>query len=300
VERALAVPDVQEVSLVLGEQLVAGATVLGVSVGTLDMRLSEKCRGKEGAWSLESKLNTAGVARWFDKTEGNTTTLVDSATLLPVESTTVVISGDEWRRYHIQFGSGSYHYYQTRSNGDRKEGEVQSPESESIYDTQTAYLLLRTWQPKPGEQSYFYVVLGKDLWRADVTYTGKVHLDTDDGRVKTRHVKGLAHRINLEPGDEYTPRALELWLSDDEIRVPLKVVGDGSVGPIEFSLSKRAVLEACPEAATEAPPLEPTSPSAPTNSVDATPPAAPPSSSPPASTEAVPTAAVSPTAAVPP
>ena len=74
--------------------------------------------------------------------------MVDSETLLPLESTTVVIKGDEWRRYHVKFDAGSYHYYQTRSNGDGEEGVEESPENEPIYDTQTAYLLLRTWQPK--------------------------------------------------------------------------------------------------------------------------------------------------------
>jgi hypothetical protein len=249
VERSLFVPPAPEIVLEPGEQLVAGATVLGVSVGTLDMRLGTSCREKsENVFRVESSLGTAGVARWFSKTHGTSTTLLARDTLLPSESTTMVISGEDWRRYHIQFEPGAYHYYQTRSSGKNKEGREESPGNEPIYDTQSAYLLLRTWQPDPGEQSYFYVVLGKDLWRGDVVYRGKERIDTRDGPITARHLEGTAHRINLEPGDEYTPRKFALWLSDDERRIPVKVVGDGSLGSIHFDLTRRAILDPCARA----------------------------------------------------
>lgn len=260
----LLVPQESPISLEPGERLVADATVLGVPVGTLDMRLHEKCGASDsGRWTLESTLGTAGVARWFDKTKGTTTSTVNSRDLLPVESTTVVIKGDEWRRYHLAFEAGSYRYFQTRSNGEGKEGTEVSPGREPIHDTQTAYLLLRTWQPKPNEQSYFYVVLGKDLWRADVQYRGKVSLETDDGVVPARHLEGMAHRINLGPGDEYTPRAFQLWLSDDDRRIPLVVVGDGSLGSIRFALSERTLLAPCraADAAPQPPAASPAAPS---------------------------------------
>lgn len=254
VEHSLFVPPEPEVVLQPGEQLVASATVLGVSVGTLDMRFRTHCdQPPQGAHRIESKLGTAGVARWFNKTEGTTTTVLQAGTLLPIESTTMVIDGDEWRRYHVEFEAGGYRYYQTRSSGDNKQGREESPGREPIYDTQTAYLLLRTWQPAPGEESYFYVVLGKDLWRGDVVYRGKRRIDTPDGPVTTRYVQGKAHRINLGPGDEYTPRAFQLWLSDDERRVPLKVVGDGSLGSIHFDLSRRAEIPPCSTAALDPP-----------------------------------------------
>jgi hypothetical protein len=65
----------------------------------------------------------------------------------------------------------------------------------------------------------------------------------------------MAHRINLGPGDEYTPRAFQLWLSDDDRRIPLVVVGDGSLGSIRFALTERTLLDPCQrsEAAPEAP-----------------------------------------------
>lgn len=254
VERALFVPPEPLFVLQPGEQLVAGATVLGVSVGTLVMRLGTTCQNDEGTFRIESKLGTAGVARWFNDTEGSTTTVVARDTLLPTESTTMVISGEDWRRYHIEFETGAYTYYQTRSNGNNKQGREESPGQEPIYDTQSAYLLLRTWQPDPGEESYFYVVLGKDLWRGDVVYRGKQRVETPDGPVTTRHLEGKAHRINLGPGEEYTPRVFALWLSDDERRVPVKVVGDGSLGSIHFTLSKRQLRNDTCEAAS--PPVQ--------------------------------------------
>lgn len=254
VESALAVQEAAAIPVELGERLVAEASVMGMSVGTLDMRLSKPCGdGAADHWVLDSKLGTAGVLSWFNKTRGYTRTYLDKATLKPTQSTTLVIDGGEWRRYEIDFAGGEYTYRTEKSGGEKKTGQGTSPGKEPIYDTQTAYVLLRTWQPKAKEQSYFYVVLGKDLWRADVRFEGTKAMEVNDKKTKVLHVAGEAHRVDLKPGEEYEPRTFRLWLTDDEHRVPIKVVGDGSLGAIHFDLARRDVGNVCREASAELP-----------------------------------------------
>src|SRR5690606_24494901 len=122
---------------------------------------------------------------------------------------------------------GRYRYRFERASGELKAGKKRYPKEENLYDTQTAIFALKSWRPKPKERGYFYVVLGRKLWRADVQYEGEEQLDTDRGKLATVHFSGTAHRVDLANGEEYTPRAFSVWMTNDEERRPVRVAGDG-------------------------------------------------------------------------
>lgn len=245
--------EISAAAVPVGEHLKAEAEVLGLNVGRLDVSTTKPCTavGADHV-TIEAKLSTAGMLRFFNKTEGVATTEVDPVNFRTLRSTTHVDDGEEWREYKLRFKPGTFSYTYTKSSGEKKRGTKPVPDAEPVYDTQSAVSLLRSWRPKAiGEKSYFYVVIGRQLWRADVSYRGPKEIDVRKKRTKTLLFDGVAHRVDLNPKEEYTPRHFAVWLADEPSRLPVQVSGDGSIGAVTFYLQSSDKNAPC-KAPTEA------------------------------------------------
>lgn len=233
--------------LVAGERFEARAEVLGMKVGVLDFSVRHPCQPElDENWKLEAKLSTAGLVRWFNDTKGKSTTVVHPTRAVPVFGRTRVDDGDQVRTYRIDHkGDSKYWYKYENSDGQVKKGTVRVPDEEIAYDTQSATMVLRSWRPAEGERGYFYVVLGRKLWRADVQNHGVEALQLEDGPIRTLRYSGTAHRAKLKPGEEYTPRKFSVWFTDDEHRIPIRVAGDGSIGSVTFYLEHHSMDAPC-------------------------------------------------------
>jgi hypothetical protein len=258
-----------------GEHLRARAEVLGLDVGHLDVSVRAACAPaatravpagatpvppsptqpsvitqdtQRPKLTIEAKLSTAGMLRFFNKTHGNAVTEVDGTTFRAISNHTHIDDGEEWRDYVVLYRHGSYRYTYTRSDGEKKHATKPSPEEEPIFDTQNAVSLLRSWHPeRVGEKSYFYIVIGRQLWRADVAYRGPTAIDVSGKSTQTLQFGGKAHRVDLHPGEEYTPKEFAVWLTDTPERLPVQVSGDGSLGTITFYLLSHDLDAPCIE-----------------------------------------------------
>ncbi len=232
--------------LIAGEQFEARAEVLGMNVGRLKVRVSGACDATaDPKWGVEAKMATAGVLAFFNKTRGVALSSIDAETAVPSRSETHIEDGEAWRDYKIWAGKERYRFRYEKSEGDLIQGRKPLPEGEPIYDTQTGLFAIRAWQAEPDELGYFYVILGRRLWRADVQFEGSKSIEVGGKKFDTVHFKGVAHRVDLEPGQEYKPRKFSVWLTNDEHRVPVKVAGDGSIGAVTFFLEKHDFEAEC-------------------------------------------------------
>jgi hypothetical protein len=249
----LAVPKDGPVVLRAGEHFKASAEVLGIRVGKLDVHVRHPCQPEiDGRWRVESEMSTAGLLAFFNKTRGVGTSTVNAAGVELVQNHTHIKDGDEWREYRIWRKKERYQFRYAKSDGHLKEGKERIPLGEAVFDTQTALWALKSWRAEVGELSYFYVMLGRRLWRADVTYKGERELDGSEGPIKTVLFQGTAHRTDLEPGDEYVPRAFSVWLTADDKRDPVRVAGDGSIGSVTFYLEGHSFDGECGPPAADA------------------------------------------------
>ncbi|NLE88383.1 MAG: DUF3108 domain-containing protein [Myxococcales bacterium] len=256
VSRAPEVPDDLERGLVLregqrivrepGEELVARAELLGMHVGQLRIRLGPFCtpRGDDPE-HVASTFDTAGVARWFRRAEGRSWTQLDTETLYPVAAGFELDNSGSQRIYALDFNASGYDFVLQTSKGGPSTGTEVAIGKDRYYDAHSAFLLMRSWDAEPGEQTYFYVVLGKAPWRADVRLQARTVVDFAGERTPALHFKGTVHRVGLKPGEKYTPRSFEVWLTDDDRRVPIEFVGEAGFGAFRLLLEERNLHPGC-------------------------------------------------------
>jgi hypothetical protein len=81
------------------------------------------------------------------------------------------------------------------------------------------------------------VVLGRRLWRVDVTAAGPQVIKSEGSPRLTHRIDGVAARL-WEPS-EAAPRHFTLWLSEDVDRVPVRMLADASFGEVTMTLTER-------------------------------------------------------------
>lgn len=246
VERGLTVRAPEQVVWPMGEELRARAELLGVHVGDLVVRLGPFC-DEPKTHRVESSFDTVGVARLFKRSEGRAVTWLNPRRLHPSVMRLDAFDGDTRRNYELRFDKGGFRFDFDSSEGERKRGRQRAIEGR-FYDFHSAFLLLRSWRPEPGEQTYFHLALGRSPWRADVTFLGREEVEYRGEKIGALHLKGTIHRVDLRPGAEYTPREFHVWFSDDERRLPVRVTGEGSVGSFGLVLEEQRVRAGCFEA----------------------------------------------------
>lgn len=244
--RAPAAPRLEEVrwktpvTLSALERISAQVSLLGVHAGEFDFEVAPSCDDAADRIELRSRMSTAGVVRFFRATDGSSHTTMSLLAARPVTSDLLVIDGDVTRRYRARHRPGGAETIYERSGQVAKRKLERIRSGETPLDMQSAFMLLRHWQAPPGARGYFYVLLGKDLWRVTVKNRGTQLLSYHGESKRTVLVTGTATK--LEPGDgKRATRNFSIWLTDDSARVPLKIDGDASFGTVHMELSARYI-----------------------------------------------------------
>ena len=105
--------------------------------------------------------------------------------------------------------------------------------SSRTYDSLSCIYFVRTLDLVPGKSLYFDMYDGKRLWTAEVRVLRREEVTTPLGRFKTLVVRPL-----LRDADGAPPRSGELtiWLTDDELRIPVMMITKAKVGKITATL----------------------------------------------------------------
>jgi hypothetical protein len=220
------------------ERIEADVELFGIKAGVFRMTLTRSCSDQRpDPVALRSAMSTVGIVRFFKATDGTSYTTMDAATARPHQSDLVVRDGDITRVYKAALAAGTARIRLQRTGQQPKTKTARIPTGEHPLDMQSAFVLLRHWTAERGTKGYFYVILGKELWRVAVEFKGVRRL-TRAGRTESAvHVGGIARRVQTSPDGNRKTRRFTMWLSNDEARIPLRVEGDASFGTLHFELT---------------------------------------------------------------
>jgi uncharacterized protein DUF3108 len=216
------------------ERLQARIDLFGIRLAGLESTL---CHSEPNLpVTLETRVTAAPLLNVIRTVGGEAKTEL-SPSRAPLSSEYHFREDDLLRHYQVNYREGTYAYVYDNGGSSQLTGEEAVPEGATAHDLQSAMLLLRSWRPRLGELGYFYVVLGRRLWRVDVTSAGPQVLKTEGSPRLTHRIDGVAARL-WEPS-QAAPRHFTLWLSEDADRVPVRMLADASFGEVTMTLTDR-------------------------------------------------------------
>lgn len=219
------------------ELLQADIEVFGLALASLE---SARCpRTMDRPLTVQTRVTAAPVVKVVRRTSGDARTEFDPETAGPTSSDYNLRDGDLLRHYRVEHEDGSFAYAYDNGGPGSRRGRDRVPEGAPAHDLHSAMLLLRSWRPRLGEAAYFYVVLGRRLWRVDVTAAGPEVIKTNGVPQLTHRIDGVG--IRLWRPEKAARRSFSLWLLEGAERVPVRMVADASFGEVTMTLKERDV-----------------------------------------------------------
>lgn len=107
-----------------------------------------------------------------------------------------------------------------------------------VWDYNAYLMAVRSWEGAPGSTISLEVFRSSALWRIDVTMGASAPLVTELGELPALRFEARAQKLARDgskfPGAD--AREVTLWISDDDGRVPLKLVAKTDYGGIEMNI----------------------------------------------------------------
>lgn len=114
--------------------------------------------------------------------------------------------------------------------------------SPKTQDPLSAILLMRGWRAPVGSRAVFHTLGGTRLWKTEIVVEGREAVDVPLGRHEAIRLSGISTKLTraLSPEPRARPRAFTVWFSDDDKRIPLRVVARTEYGDIEIAATSYA------------------------------------------------------------
>jgi hypothetical protein len=107
-----------------------------------------------------------------------------------------------------------------------------------VLDTLSALYYLRGARLQPGERFCLDMVAAGRYWHVTgALASGRERVETPAGSFETVRVDAEAVRADAPPGSKGRARQLHVWLTADERRLPVSMVGEIDAGPVSATLS---------------------------------------------------------------
>ncbi len=189
---------------------------------------------------VRSQSRSLGVAALFKEVSDDVTTWVDLASGHPVQLQADVTFGSKQAYIETIFEGthpGRFDIAYTKRGRPTRTLRLMIPPS-GTYDGNSALGLLRAWQAQVGAQSIFYVLAGRRLWKNTVRAVGHERIKTKLGQVVARRIEGTAWRLDhrLARVKKKKARDYILWVTDDDRRLPIRVVAKTEYGEVKANL----------------------------------------------------------------
>lgn len=218
-----------------GEELIADIYLEGVSAGQLAGVAGPRCRLGDGeALLVRSAARSSGLAALLKDARASLVSLVDVRSGLPVQSRTHQQVRRPVQVEAIHAGE-LVHLQTTRSQRRKHSWQWELPPD--THDLHSLLGRLRHWSPEVRPRARVHLLLGKRLWRVELTFRGREVLDRDEGPRPALRIDGVGQRLrkSLEPS-KARPRSFAVWISDDAERVPLRFLMDTKAGEVRAEL----------------------------------------------------------------
>lgn len=190
--------------------------------------------GKENLLKVDVKGKTTGMAGWITNVDDRWCTYVDPETLLPHVAIRDINEGN-YKKDEIAYFDHSQNRVELvidKNNTTRKKGYKIVNQS---LDLLSGYLFIRQLdysKYKEGEVIVIKAFFEGELYDFELIYAGKE-------RIKTKLGKRDAIKIipNMPKNKIFSGKnPIQIWISDDENRVPLKVDADMFLGHVRCHL----------------------------------------------------------------
>lgn len=124
-------------------------------------------------------------------------------------------------------------------NDDPPADESQKVSFPDVWDFNAFLIALRSWEGAPGSKVVVEVLRSRFLWHVEMTIHGREKLTTQLGDFPALQFDGTAYKLGRD--DQRFPdsddRAFSIWVSDDDGRVPLKIVAKTDYGDMNMKIT---------------------------------------------------------------
>jgi hypothetical protein len=163
-----------------------------------------------------------GRSRRFETTEYATGSKTD------IEHTTIDIAGRTDAGIPIS----------SHDNDNPATAEIQKASMPEVWDYNTYMIALRSWEAAPGAAITIEVFRSRYLWHVDIKIGKKQRLTTELGDFPALRFDAHAYKLD-RAGGKYPnsdERDFSIWISDDDGRVPLKLVARTDYGDVKMEI----------------------------------------------------------------
>ena len=115
--------------------------------------------------------------------------------------------------------------------------EPQTVSMPDVWDFNAFLVALRTWEAPQGSTVKAEAFRSRYVWHVDMTMGGKSRMTTALGEFPVWEIRGHTYKLSRD-GTKKTDdeRDFQIWISDDDGRVPLKVVAKTDYGDVEMTI----------------------------------------------------------------
>jgi hypothetical protein len=187
--------------------------------------------GRAG-YGLQVEAQSVSVAAQLYKLYYKVESVLDTATLAPVRSSSYSNEGGKEKVKSISFGANNAADVEFRTKTTSRTKVTLPPRT---LDMLSAIYVIRALAVKPGDSLTMPIVDGDKVSKVRLTFGGKEMIKTGLGTVAGWKVTP----VELDDKGRVVPgRRLTLWLSDDTERKPLRFEAGLTIGTVTLTLAK--------------------------------------------------------------
>jgi hypothetical protein len=200
-----------------------------------DVRLSKPSADR---FQFDGVVHTTGLVRTLWKFDANYTSIVDAATLHPIEVRQVETLRSKKTVTTLAFGSDGVSSKETETPSNSSGPKVRRFDSPNLFDLLSALLYLRSQSLQDRSVQRVVVYPQTSAYLATVTTQGRERLTVPAGTYNAikldLHLSKIGKNRELEPHRKF--RRATVWISDDPDRLLLKVEAQIFVGAVLVEL----------------------------------------------------------------
>lgn len=211
-----------------------------INAGVATMKVDEDIHYVNGrpCYKIDVYGKTVGVFDFFTKIRDNWGAYVDTAAILPQQGYRNIEEG-RYRKYEVSTFDHrndtvemSWLDNETKKVKERKQFEVPN----EVLDLVSGYYYLRTLdfsRYKVGDVISIDAFFDEEVYDFKIRYTDKQKLKTAVGEINSIVLTPIIPKNKLFNGEN----AIQVWISDDSNRIPLKIKANMFVGAVEIDIT---------------------------------------------------------------
>ena len=123
-------------------------------------------------------------------------------------------------------------------NDDPPAPEPQQVSKPDVWDYNAFLVALRSWEGPPGSAIVVEVLRSRFLWHVEMKIAAKERLVTELGELPALRFDGHTYKLDRKGArfPDSDERDFSVWISDDDGRVPLKVVAKTDYGDVKMEI----------------------------------------------------------------